>query len=749
MSLVRRPSPVAGLLAAVAGGTALGLLVPHPWIILGAASVAAVLVGAIAPVAVVWSLAMLLGAGHGIAARAEDAEGCRSQLAPGPAELTVVLEEPTTARAVILATPLGLSCRGPILLRWPDSREALAGQVMAIEGRWTIRPGALRADGLLVVDRFGARGARQSSVRRLRNWLGLTIDRLFGPRAGMVGALVLNTRGSIDPELMQSFARAGLVHLLSISGFHVGLIAGWIVLIGRALRRPKLQAELCAVIVAVVYVGFIGAPAPALRAAILAAIGLVERWRQRAVSPGPLFAFTALLVVLVDPWALLDLGAWLSVTALFGATGATRWVIQAGWSSTAARIVAASVGATVATAPVAAAALGNVSVIGIGLNLVGIPLAAVAVPGVLATLLAAPIASGVARSMAAGSGLTLNLLESLAVGGARAPGAAVVVDAGVSAGLVGVFVVIAAVWVAGRPNTGAEAARRAAWLVAPIPLVMLLFGLVVRPHHGQHLTLSFLDVGQGDATLIETPHHHAILIDGGPVSRGRDAGLRVVVPAIRRLGIGRLDLVIVSHAHLDHYGGSAAVLRAVPTDLVAEPGEAVHDAGYIGWLDEIDRRERRWTALRAGQHFTIDGVGFEVLHPDPGWVGWGEDLNEDSVVLRLKSGRFDAWFPGDAGILVEETLAGRVGRIDLLKVGHHGSRTATGAAFLGEAAPTVAVVSTGPNRYGHPSPEALGRLAAARADVWRTDREGTVTVEVLDSTMRVSGRRGVRTYPLN
>jgi competence protein ComEC len=444
-----------------------------------------------------------------------------------------------------------------------------------------------------------------------------------------------------------------------------------------------------------------------------------------------------------------DLGAWLSVTALFGATSATRWIARTGWSAAPARIVAASVGATLATAPVAAFALGSVSVIGIGLNLVGIPLAAVAVPGVLATLLAAPVAPGVARSMAAGSGLALNLLESLAQVGARAPGAAVVVDPGLSAGLAAALVIVAAVWITGRRNTAAEAARRAAWIVAPIPLVMLVVGLLARPHGAQHLTLSFLDVGQGDATLIETPHHHAILIDGGPVSGGRDAGARVVVPALRRLGIGRLDLVIVSHAHLDHYGGSAAVFRAIPTDLVAEPGEAVPDVGYVGWLDQIERNELRWTALRAGRRFTIDGVEFEVLHPDAAWPGWGEDLNEDSVVLRLRSGRFDGWFPGDAGIAVEEVLAGRVGRVDLLKVGHHGSRTASGAPFLAEAAPTVAVVSTGPNRYGHPSPEALGRLAAARADVWRTDREGTVTVEVFDSTMRVSGHRGVRTYRLN
>jgi competence protein ComEC len=137
------------------------------------------------------------------------------------------------------------------------------------------------------------------------------------------------------------------------------------------------------------------------------------------------------------------------------------------------------------------------------------------------------------------------------------------------------------------------------------------------------------------------------------------------------------------------------------------------------------------------------------LHPDTTWAGWGTDLNEDSIVLRVRAGRFEAVLGGDAGLPVESLLRGRVGRAEVLKVGHHGSRTATGSRWLAEIRPSVAVVSVGANRYGHPAPAALARLDSAGADVWRTDREGTITVVVESSRMQVRGRNRAVWYPLD
>ena len=263
------------------------------------------------------------------------------------------------------------------------------------------------------------------------------------------------------------------------------------------------------------------------------------------------------------------------------------------------------------------------------------------------------------------------------------------------------------------------------------------------------LRLDFLDVGQGDATVIRTPHGHAILIDAGPRFGGRDAGRSVVAPFLVRGGIDRLDAVILSHAHLDHFGGIPAVLDRVPSGLLLEPGEVVPDPAYLGMLDAAAEDGAGWASLRVGDTLRVDGVEFVVLHPDTAWAEWGLDLNEDSAVLLVRWGRFRALLSGDAGIAAEGRMRGHAGHVDLLKVGHHGSRGASGAAWLKELAPEVAVVSVGAgNRYGHPTPEALQRLRNAGASVWRTDRDGAVAVAVDSVTMEVRGAGRRERYPL-
>jgi competence protein ComEC len=191
----------------------------------------------------------------------------------------------------------------------------------------------------------------------------------------------------------------------------------------------------------------------------------------------------------------------------------------------------------------------------------------------------------------------------------------------------------------------------------------------------------------------------------------------------------------------------AAVLERFPTDLVLEPGELVTDRLYLDFLDEVAAERIPWKAGRPGDRFDLDSVSFTLLHPDTAWAEWGQDLNEDSIVLLIRYRGFEALFPGDAGLRAESLLAGRVGRVDLLKVGHHGSRSATGDRWLDELRPRVAVISSGAgNRYGHPSPEALDRLAGHGVSVWRTDREGEVTVTTDGWTLTVRGRRGGEAY---
>jgi competence protein ComEC len=237
-------------------------------------------------------------------------------------------------------------------------------------------------------------------------------------------------------------------------------------------------------------------------------------------------------------------------------------------------------------------------------------------------------------------------------------------------------------------------------------------------------------------------------VDGGPADERHDAGREVIVPFLVRHGVRRLALVVISHPHLDHVGGVPAVLARVPTDLILDPAEPVREPRYLKMLELAEEKGIRWRPGRAGDSLVIDGVVLRLLHPDTTWTRWKEDLNDDSIVLHLSFGRFEAVLAGDLGVRAESFLAGRVGPIDLLKVGHHGSATSTGEAWLDELRPKAAVISVGRNRYGHPSPGALARLAGHSASVWRTDRESTVSVTLDDSTMTLRGRARTARYVL-
>jgi competence protein ComEC len=539
------------------------------------------------------------------------------------------------------------------------------------------------------------------------------------------------------------------VHILSISGFHVGVIVGWIVLLARVLGLPGPRAAMLAAGAAAIYVLFLDWPPPAARAALLAALAAQFQLRQRHVQALSLLAATCLLVLVLDPWAVLDAGAWLSAGALTGALVATRWSDRAFGTSWFWRTLSGSAGATLATAPITAALFGTVSIAGLALNFLAIPLAAVAVPGVLLSLLGAAILPPVAPPLAAASGALLGLLDQVAWWGGAWDGAAIAVPAEPRSALPWIALLAVAGWgIAGRAGQW-EALRRWAVAGAAVSWGLVLFEGARGADVDSGLTLHFLDVGQGDAAVLHTPGGRWVLIDGGPVGEGWDAGRRVVVPFLERHRASAVALVLLSHAHADHLGGLAAVVGRYQPGQVLEPAELVSDPLYSGWLGELEARDVPWRAARAGQTFELDSIRFSVVHPDTTWPGWQEDLNEDSLVLLIEYRGFRAVFSGDAGLPAEDWLAGRIGRVDLLKVGHHGSRSATGERWLRELAPRAAIISTGRgNRYGHPHREVVDRLLAAGISLWRTDRDGTVSVVVDGRRFVVRGRARTETFEI-
>jgi competence protein ComEC len=734
-----RPSIL--LTACYGAGLATGLL--HFGGPLGVSAVSTALIVSRQPAALLGAGAVVIGRMHAELAMASDVRRCGARWAAGTLRLRIRVLEPVPAAGGVTTLRAFAPCRGAIASRWPRGAAAQAGDESDVEGRWVPRPGrGGRMEGTLVVTLVGRLRGAPGMADRIRNQLGVAGGSLYGTRAGMVSALVLGGRGGIEPELQDRFGQSGLVHLLSISGFHVGLITAWVYLLARLLRIQRRVALGGAAGVGVVYVAFLGWPAPAARAAALALLAARCRIAQRQVQPDALLAATCLGVLLLDPWAILDLGGWLSAAALWGASRFTRWSDHALRPNFWCRTGASSVGATLATAPITAGSLGTVAPVGIGLNFLAIPVAAVAVPGVLASLLLYPLWPGAAEALAAGAGLSLHLLELLAVAGAAVPGGHVMTDPGLAAAGPWLVALALALWATGTRNTALVTGRRAGWAVTLGLLAGLGPGLSGSGDGGHDLALHFLDVGQGDGAVLRTPRGRWVVIDAGPASERSDAGTRVVVPFLERHGAGSVAAVVISHAHLDHIGGVTAVLDRFPVGEVLEPAAPVSDPLYTGFLSGLARRRIAWHPVHTGEGFTLDGVRFTVLHPEPSWRGWGDDVNEDSVVLLVEYGGFQALFAGDAGFPAEEVLRARVGRVDVLKVGHHGSRGSTGDAWLDSLRPRLAIISVGRNDYGHPAPATLARLAAHDVPVRRTDQEGTITVSTDGDRMRVRTARG-------
>jgi competence protein ComEC len=556
----------------------------------------------------------------------------------------------------------------------------------------------------------------------------------------MVDALILGRRGGIDRTLQDRFAQSGLVHLLSISGFHVGVITAWIFLLCRLARLGRGAALALAAAASVAYVAFLGWPAPAARAAALAVLVAVSRARQRRIETNALLSATCLGVLLLDPWALLDLGAWLSAAALWGATTFSRWTDRTLGDAFWWRTLGSSVGATLATAPITATALGAVAIVGIGLNFVAIPLAAVAVPGVLVSLVMLPIWPALANALAGGAGLTLHLLELLATAGAAVPGGHSSGPAELRSAVPWLGALMVSLWAIGTRNTLAEAARRWSWAGVTALWLGTLWGWATgSANAGSGLTLHFLDVGQGDGAVLRTPAGRWIVIDAGPRTDRSDAGRRVIAPFLARQGARELAVVFVSHAHADHLGGIPAVLDRFHAGMVIEPGDQVADPLYYEFLDELAAESIAWHRGRRGERIVLDSVHITILHPHE-WSRWGEDLNEDSLVLLVEYGAFQALFAGDAGFSAEAEMRSRTRSVDLLKVGHHGSRGSTSDEWLDSLRPQAAVISVGQNTYGHPASETLSRLLRHRVEVWRTDRDGPVTVTTDGQRMTVKAR---------
>ena len=668
------------------------------------------------------ALAMTLLAGALVAsAIGARREGCR-ELGARRTRWTMTLTQPAAPGAFIPATASWSGCSVPASLS-VSAGTAAAGATVHVSGE-----AVTSKQGIMVRHAMVGRVAGRDALLTLRGVMGERIDAAFGADAPLVRALLIADTHSIDPSVRDRFAAAGIVHMLSISGLHVAIIAAAMELFFVAVRLPR-SAALCATIVVVAaYIALIGAPPPAVRSGVMLGAASIARLAQRPISTWGALALGA-AVPLGHAATVLDLGWQLSVAGMASliASGilARRWIAPRldGWRAGLATVGLASTVASAVTAPLVAWHFGRISLIAPLTNIVATPIVALLQPALfLATL--SSFMPEAARFLAGAAHPMLVALDAVATVGASVPFATVQVAPTLLGALLAGAATLALL-VAGVSRHAAPA------LVAALASIALALWLPLAPHRVHGMELHLIDVGQGDAIALRTPAGRWILVDAGRAWRGGDAGRSTVIPYLRRRG-GPLALFVLSHPHSDHVGGASSVLRAL------HPAQ-YWDGAYAGTSDPY--RESllaaravsvRWHRASPDDTLTVDGVSLRVLAPDSAWMTTLDDPNEGSVVVLAQYGEERFLLMGDAERGEEQWLLRRDSmalHADVLKVGHHGSVTSSTAEFVHAVAPRLALVSVGAgNSYGHPSQPVLRTLARTGAAILRTDRSGTVVV---------------------
>ena len=620
---------------------------------------------------------------------------------------------------------------------------------------WLLERG-VRATGYV---RPAARGGRDTGAGNTRLepfvWsLGTAVDRTReiirarllaalddAPYAGVIVALAVGDQRAIDSADWELFARTGVSHLMSISGLHVTMIASlaaWLVFaLWRRSERltlwlpaPKAAAAAGA-LAALLYCLLAGWGVPAQRTLYMLLVAAWALWRGWFGAGSRVLAIALGVVCVLDPWAPLSAGFWLSfgAVALLLLAGNTRHYSAAGsasgqhgyWLAIAIR---AQLAITLGLTPLTLALFGQVSLAGPLANAIAIPVVSFVVTPL--ALLAAMVPIDAVATL--GHWVTEWLMAYLEwLNGFEW-----------------------AVWQRAEPPLWAVllAMLGACWCLIPWPLAWRLQGVVwmmplvllpaPKPPAGD-LWLTVLDVGQGLAMVART-REHTVLYDTGPrYSPDADSGNRVVVPFLRGEGVNRLDGMVVTHDDIDHSGGAHSVLRALPTGWISSPLGAAHPVRQ----GSVEHR-----ACTAGQTWEWDGVVFEMLHPRPldhlvdnipasttpgAPAGTARPKRDNalSCVLRISAHGRKALLTADIEADVEGLLAtsGTPLHSEVMIAPHHGSKTSSTAPFLAAVNPQTIVIPVGyRNRFRHPAPEVLERYHATGARLLRTDADGAVTL---------------------
>ena len=638
-----------------------------------------------------------------------------------------------------------------------DDEVLLAWRGTALVG--SVKSGAL----VQVLARGGWLDECAAEIRHLvRHGVQRSVGRWGQRSAAIVTAILIGDRAGLDDPLELRLQKAGTYHVIAISGGNIAILAAltfWI------LRRVRLSVGLVTwgtIVILIAYAWVVGAQSSVVRATLMALIYLGGRLLDQRADPLNALAVSVVVILCASPLSIADAGFWLT----FGATlailvGASRMRTRAPtrtWLKAPAALFGASLCAELALFPVGAFVFSRVTFAGLVLNFFAIPLMTVAqVAGMAAAALSivhAPAAAAVgwlAHAGAWGLAESATLVDYAPWLSYRLPPpsllAIMVYYAGLTAWLFAATNRAQAMWPDGRAVllgriVGTTTVAAALWmLVEPVSAVSEAL------HLGRTLRVTFLDVGQGDSTLVQFPGGHSLLVDAGGGTDTFDLGVRIVSPALWASGVRRLDTLGITHGDGDHIGGAVSVFRDFwPRDVWYGVPVPPHEPTIALHL-QADSAGAVWRTLQAGDHLRVGGAEVQVWHPPlPEWER--QDVrNDDSIVIEIRFGGVSIVLPGDIGREIEQTVASRFepAGFRVLKAAHHGSATSSSAEFLDALRPTAVIFSCGrDNSFGHPAPQVVRRYERLGSTILRTDQDGAIRLETDGKHVKIGTFRGRR-----
>jgi competence protein ComEC len=585
-----------------------------------------------------------------------------------------------------------------------------------IAARAYARPDGVRKVGRSRNPIVAVAGAGQKAAER-------AISTLPQGEAGLMLGITVGDDSRLDPDMEADFRATGLTHLLAVSGSNLAMFLGAIALGLRAMRlgRRSTLAVLAAATLA--FMAITRFEPSVVRAGAMGAVGIMAMAAGAQRAGLHALAVAALGLVVWDPMFVWSPGFQLSALATLGILVIAPRLAEALGPGKVAAAAAVTMGAQLAVGPLIALQFHQASLVALPANLAAMPAVGPAtVLGFIAAALGAvwkplgAVVATMARPFLGWMGWVASLF-------ARIPNASVGTPAGPAAALV-VVASIGAAFAAYR-------ARRIRPFVGVAFSILALVGVntwsrALAPAPPAGLRITALDVGQGDATLVQAPGGATMLVDGGPDER-------LLLEHLRNRGVRRIDLLVLTHAHADHVDGLAAVVTRYPIGRELDPGEPSNLPSHARYLRTLSERRIPRDLARAGLRYALGPVSVEILGPREILHGTDSDANNNSVVMRLDYGMSSVLMSGEVQENGQDLLLSNAApalKATLFKVPHHGSGRAL-REFYAATQSKAALISVGAgNDYGHPAINVLHWCAELGMRVLRTDRSGDVTVSL-------------------